>query len=296
MLSYPSVSVVVPTHNRKDNIVKLIQSLRKSEYPYDKIETIVVDDASTDSTAETLQKLFPEVRVIRNVTEKFPSASRNLGIKSSQSDFVFLIDDDNVIDKNGISGLVKVLLSNSQIGLAGPISLYNSRHSEIWCAGGQIRPPLFINRHLLQNKKIQDLPAALQRGVIEVDYVPNAFMVRREIIDRGGVFDENLPIGWEEIDLAFRIKNMGYKIVVSSKSRIFHDVSFSRDVHINSNRAFWRGRNRVLFYRKHLPFRSVLIPFDVLGFLVLVLKLGVGTKNFWKYANGVKAGITTKLK
>jgi hypothetical protein len=136
----------------------------------------------------------------------------------------------------------------------------------------------------------------LQEATIEVDYVPNAFMVRRDIVDRGGVFDESLPIGWEEIDLAIRIKKMGYKIAVSCKSRIFHDVAFSRDVHINNDRAFWRGRDRVAFYRKHLPLRSLLIPFDILGFLVLVLELKVGTESFWEYTKGVKEGLTIRLK
>ena len=69
MFSYPSVSVVVPTHNRKDNIVKLTKSVRNFEYRPDKIETIVVDDALIDSTKQTLQNLFPDMIVIRNIAD-----------------------------------------------------------------------------------------------------------------------------------------------------------------------------------------------------------------------------------
>jgi len=295
MPQYPWVSVVVPTHNRKGNVIELIQSVRNSAYPPDKIEIIVVDDASTDGTYENLQRLFPEIKVIRNITEKLPSASRNAGLKSTRGDFIFLIDDDNVITATSINELIRVFLSNGDVGLAGPIALYGSRREKIWCAGGQIRPPLFIHRHLLQYRNIEDLPATARKATIEVDYIPNAFMVRREIVDRGGLFDERLPIGWEEIDLAIRIREMGYKTVLCTSALIFHDVPFSQEVHINKTRAFWRGRDRVVFYRKHLPLRCLLIPFDVLGFLALVVRLKVQLENVWEYIRGTREGITTKV-
>ena len=62
------------------------------------MEIIIVDDASTDGTPKMVKKLFPEVNLITNTYELFPSKCRNLGIKNSHGDYLFLVDDDNILD------------------------------------------------------------------------------------------------------------------------------------------------------------------------------------------------------
>jgi len=78
----PLVSIVIPTHNRKEKLTRPINSILQSNYPKDKLETIVVDDASTDGTYEEIRAKFHSgVKIIRNEREMLPAASRNIGIK-----------------------------------------------------------------------------------------------------------------------------------------------------------------------------------------------------------------------
>jgi len=283
------VSIVIPTHNRREKIIRLIDSIKRCKYPQSKIEIIIVDDASTDNTLEAVQKLFSDIKVLRNNVELFPSACRNLGIMSSRGNYIFLIDDDNVLDRTAISELVKIFARYKDVGLAGPIAYYYKNPEKIWCAGGKLSLPILIPWYISQGETVQEFS---EKWVIECDYVPNAFMINKEIVSCIGLFDERLPIGWEEADLALRIKKRGYRVVVSTAAKIFHDVPMTWDFHITERRAYWRGRSRVLFCRKHVPIRRFLIIIDILGFMILLLKLNKRMEKYLpQYIKGIKNGL-----
>jgi len=90
MKDYPLVSIVIPTHDRKEKLIRLINSILESDYPKDKLEIIIVDDASTDGTYEEITKIFPQVKVVRNGRKRLVAASRNIGFQKSKGEFVFL--------------------------------------------------------------------------------------------------------------------------------------------------------------------------------------------------------------
>jgi GT2 family glycosyltransferase len=236
-----------------------------------------VDDASTDGTFETVKEQFPEIKVLRNNVEQFPSACRNIGIKNSQGSYIFFVDDDNVLDKNTIRELVEIFTKYKEVGLAGPLAFYYKEPRKIWFAGGKFNPPMFIIRSIWQGD------------------VPNAFMIKREITKFVGFFDERFPIGFEEADFALRIQKKGYRIVVSTTAKIFHDVPTNRDFHVTKNRAYWRGRNRVVFYRKHVPARCFFLFVDALGFAILLLELKENMRKFLQYVKGIKDGLAFPL-
>ena len=88
---------------------------------------------------------------------------------------------------------------------------------------------------------------------------------------------------------------MGYKVIVQTKARIFHDVPVALDIHITKNRAFWRGRGRTIFYRIHEPIRCGLLFLDILGFGILVARIGGSYSYISQYFKGVVNGLATKL-
>jgi len=250
-----------------------------------------VDDASTDRTFETVKELFPEVKILRNNVERFPSACRNIGIKSSRGSNIFFIDDDNILDRNTISELAKILTEYDKVGVAGPVAFYYKHPRKIWCAGGKLNPPMFIITYIWQ----EVFSHSLERRLIECDYIPNAFMIKREITRFVGLFDERLPIGFEEADFALRIRKKGYRIVVSTTAKIFHDIPTTKDFHITKNRAYWRGRNRIIFYRKHAPLRCFFLFVDILGFTILLLTLKENMRKILRYVQGIKDGLAFPL-
>jgi GT2 family glycosyltransferase len=249
MKEYPLVSVVIPTHNRKEKLIRLINSILKSNYPKDKIEIIVVDDASTDGTSEDLRKCFPTVKVITNPRESFLAGSRNVGILDSKGDFIFLIDDDNVVDPNTLSELVKVMQEDEKIGVVGPLMYYYGDPKRIWCAG--------IKRNYITSKTMflgqGELDEGQYEDLADSEEFPNAFMVRRKVIEEVGLFDEEtFPFGYGEADFCQRVKRAHFKIVTAPRAKVWHDIPvLEKEIHFDEKRAYYHGRNRIIFHRRY---------------------------------------------
>jgi len=305
----PLVSVVISTHNRRKNLIRLIRSLLESDYPTSSIEIIVVDDASSDGTFEYIKARFANVnnlKVIRNEREKLASGARNIGIQHAVGKYIFFVDDDNIMTKDTIRSLVKVMNEHPDIGLCGPVTVYYSNPNVIWCAGAYIKRPLYTMIHYMYNKTLQELHTELKiKGMklIYCDYIPNAYMTRREIVHKIGGFDEeNFPIAWEEIDLAIRIRKLGYKIAVVPNSIIMHDIPFSEkprtSIHLTPKRSYHRGRSRIRFYIKYSKTRLLGVPLDLIGFVYNSLRFGIEkdkiTSIVW-YIKGVIDGLTGRI-
>lgn len=247
------VSAVIPTHNRKYKLAKLIDSILRSDYPKDKLEIIVVDDASTDGTSEYIKKLFPQVKVVRNDEEKLLAESRNIGIRASKGKYIFLIDDDNVVDRNTIRELVEFMEKHSEVGVAGPIMYFLKDPKRIWCAGVKRSYWTTITK-LIGFNTIDD---ETFREPYESEDFPNAFMVRREVFEKVGLFNSRLfPIHYDEGDFCQRVRKAGYKVMVVPTAKIWHDVSLPEQsraslLHLKSAlRAYYAVRNRIIFHWK----------------------------------------------
>ena len=266
----PLVSVVISTHNRREKLVRLIRSILESNYPKDRLEIIVIDDASTDGTYEHIRSTFPNIKALRSDKELFPSMARNLGARISNGKYIFFLDDDNIIDKNTIGKLVDFLDKHPDYGLVGPLMFYLEQPNVIWCTGAIIDKPLYRLIHLCQGKRAEECHI-IKRKVIECDYIPNAYMIRKHIFEKIGGFDHvRFPIAWEEIDLAIRVKKLGYRVGIVTTAKVWHDVPLTKDFHITPIRAYYRGRSRILFYLKYVKGRVLLLPIDIAGFLLIL--------------------------
>ncbi|MCD6411316.1 MAG: glycosyltransferase family 2 protein, partial [Thermoplasmata archaeon] len=264
MENKPLVSVVIPTYNRKDKLIRLIDSILKSNYPMEKLEIIVVDDASTDGTYEEVRKKFPKVKIIRNEKELFLAGSRNVGIRNAKGEFVFLIDDDNIIDKNCIPELIRTFKSNQKIGIVAPIMYYLKAPNRIWCSGIERSMTTSLTKIIGRDK----IDNGQYRSLIESKDFPNAFMVKREVVEEVGLFNEEIfSIHYDEADFGERVRGAGYKVVCNPKAKVWHDIPLSEEVEDKSRlfhchnelRAYYCGRNRIIFHRRYSKWWQFLI-------------------------------------
>ena len=250
---YPFVSVVIPTHNRKEKLARLIRSILQSSYPPNKLEIIVVDDASTDGTCKYIKKLFPQVKIIRNEKEKLLAESRNIGIRASKGKYVFIIDDDNIVDKDTIRKLVEFMEKHPEVGVAGPLMYFLNDPKRIWCAGVKRNYWTTITKLVGFN--------TVDNGQLKKPYesedFPNAFMVRRELFEKVGLFNSKIfPIHYDEGDFCQRVIRIGYKVMVVPTARVWHDIPLPKlnralTFHLkNPLRAYYATRNRILFHVK----------------------------------------------
>ena len=247
------VSIVIPTHNRKESVVRLLKQIINNDYK--KLEIIVVDDASSDGTYEFIQSEIkdPRLKIIQNKKNLFAAASKNVGAEKAQGEFIFFIDDDNVVSNHLISNLVKVISSDEKIGEVGPVMYFYSKKNKIFWAG--------TNRNMLTSKTNFRLnfKNLSNTKVWDTDDVLNAYMVRSSVVKNHKIkFKDKLGIMYEESDYAYRIRKLGYLVKVVRDAKIYHDVedwsgkknktAFLYHTMKDIRRPYYTARNRLIFH------------------------------------------------
>ena len=180
-----SISVVIPSFNRLPLLIKALESVYSQKTEVD--EVIVVDDGSEDDTAETIEKLFPRVVLLRQLNLGV-SAARNRGIRAAKSQWIALLDSDDQWLSDKISAIRQAQQEFPQ---------YSIIHSnEIWIRDG-VRVNA-MNKHRKAGGWI--FRKCLPLCVIS----PSAVVINRKVFDQVGYFDESLP-ACEDYDLWLRI-------------------------------------------------------------------------------------------
>lgn len=274
------MSVIIPTHNRKPKLVRCLSSVLSSSYP--NIEVIVVDDCSDDGTIAEMKQSFPEVRIVTSAKERLLAGSRNIGVVEARGQLTFFVDDDNIIRTDTIAELVRGIISDPTIGVAGPLMYYAGTGKRIWCAVVRISyltsKTTFVGRN--------EVDVGQFKEPLESDGFPNAFMVQRNVFNKIGLFNETeFPIHYDEADFCRRAQKAGYRIRLIPAAKVEHDVPFPRGLrdkmrlyHVhNRRRAYYAGRNRVLFHRKYCKplqysiFAVVFLPLLTLFYARLII-------------------------
>lgn len=265
------VSIVIPTYNRKKSAERLIRSILKSTYK--KIEIIVIDDCSLDLTSKYLTDKFGKnnkVNIFRNNKNLYTAGTRNEGQKRAKGDLIFFVDDDNVLEKDTIEHLVNAFISDKLLGAAGPVN-YNFNHKKkvLW---------FLTRRNMTTTKTYQprNLSEVRGRDIWETADIPNAFMVRSDVIKKNRImFKKEFGIMYEESDYAYRIRKAGFSIKVVRKAKIYHDIEVAEKgkkamdymYHFmnDKRRPFVFARNRILFHKLYSSRLQLII---ILGFWV----------------------------
>lgn len=179
------ITVIIPTYNRVGLINRALESVLAQTSPADEI--IIVDDGSTDGTAQTIRQKYPQVRLIQQ-TNKGISAARNNGIKAASNEWIALLDSDDEWLPNKLSIIRQIQHENPQEALI---------HSdEIWIREGvRVNP---MNKHHKYGGKIFDF--CLPLCVIS----PSAVVMHRQLFEKVGLFNESLP-ACEDYDLWLRL-------------------------------------------------------------------------------------------
>jgi GT2 family glycosyltransferase len=241
----PRVSIIIPTRNRNNKLARCLDSVRNSDYS--DVEVIVVDDASETPVSEVLSKRFPSVRFIRNGERMLLSYSRNSGAAAASGDYLFFLDDDNVLASDTIRLLAETLGRSERVAVSSPIIFYLSRPTTVWTSYiSRSKFPGFYTLHT-------DIPSD---EVLTFSF-HNSFMVKRKVFDELHGFDyHNLPIRFGEVDFAHRVNAGGYVAVVNPRAKDWHDLGWTT-VHIDSTRAYYTERNRIIIIKRYFKKRDL---------------------------------------
>jgi GT2 family glycosyltransferase len=249
------VSIVIPSHNRIEKLLRLLDSVDESSVPQDAREVIVIDDNCTDATALILAERAPSVTVISAPIVKEGefngvSVSRQLGANVARAPNICFIDDDNIIDARMIELLVEALEADPSIGVVGPLMLSWPDGTGIWCAGAR-----FTRTGLPDHQA--DFPFSIDTDgnnlMIPCDYLPNAFCTRKSTLDTVPFDPKLFPHNFSECDWGFRLQDAGFEVRVVVNAKTWHDTGYKGRTTRISNPAFVRdqARSRIIFRRKY---------------------------------------------
>jgi glycosyltransferase involved in cell wall biosynthesis len=200
-ISPPFVSVVVPVWNRERIIGDCLASILRADYPVDRREVVVVDNASTDRTADVIAG-YP-VRCLYE-GQRGPSAARNRGIEVSRGDIVAFIDSDCIATKRWLAELAAGFVDEETFAVAGEIVAY---------------PPSTPAERYHAMRKSRWQASALSLGRPFAVTANVAF--RRTTFDRIGLFDLRFRTG-EDKDFGWRFFDAALKLVYREGALVFH--------------------------------------------------------------------------
>jgi len=259
------VSVVIPTYNRINEVIMLVDSLLLSDYR--NIEIIVIDNNSSDDTSATITNKYTAngfpVKVITLEKNMMAAGGRNAGIEQAKGEYLLFIDSDNVVHPNMIDSLVNGFTNNPKLGFSCPIILSANEDNTVWTLGASISFWTSMPHNFCGGKKIEELRSKMNiEPYYPTDYSPNSFMVRREVIDQIGGFDEDYYIMFEEADFGYRIKKMNYEMLVNTNAITYHHSAINNLTENKKLRSLGLGtvqrtyhfmKNRTIFMKKFAP-------------------------------------------
>jgi len=264
MEGQPLVVVVVPVHNNKEDTAAYLESLKGVNYANLKI--VVVDDGSTDGTAEMLQKDYPEVIVLHGDGNLWFSAATNWGIEKAKeigAEYVLLGDNDSIIDPDFITALVSTAERNPRsIICAKALSYYEpNRIQEAggdmnWLKGGR----LTIGEGELDGPKYE-----VER---EVKYATMGLLIKTSFFDELGLLDAKaFPQYKSDVDFTYRAYKRGYRIIFQPKAKVYHKggATFAHKNVLSMQKLFLRS------------------PFSFIGYCLSKKSRRTGL-SFWEFA------------
>jgi GT2 family glycosyltransferase len=221
------VTVVVVAHSVRHELERCLGSVRAhAGLP---VETIVVDNASTDDTVEWIRREHPDVELVE-LPANIGVAARDQGLRRAAGRYTMFLDSDAELTPGALPAMVTALDEHGEWGLVGPKLVYDDGSLQLSCRRYPPallpllrRPPLdrfFEDGRSVQRYLMQDFDYRLTRPVL---YVLGACQLFRTSLARAaGPFDDRVFLGWDDADWCFRIRDAGGEVVYFPEATVIH--------------------------------------------------------------------------
>jgi len=292
------IIAVILTWNNYDDTKECLDSLLSSKLQLPAI--IVVDNGSQDGSIEKLKQDFADTEnicFILNEQNLGFAAGVNIGLKSAlkqDPDYIFLLNNDAVIDKECIEHLEKEARKAPRAGIIGPRILYFNDPRRIWHGGGyvsRIKTGVIIPE---KNKLAEECGTETR----EVTFLTGcAMLIKREVFETIGLFDEDYFLYEEDLDFCLRASRAGFKLLYVPSAKVWHKIEAIAKDRTSPFILYHMARSRILMLRKNFPW-----PYFLYGVFVHLLfytpfrflQIFQGAqppKGAWAWVRGTWAGL-----
>jgi len=267
----PFVSVLVVNYNGRRFLADCLASLRRQTYPRHRFETIVVDNASTDGSADAIRQSFPEVRLACQRRNHGFAGGNNAGFAVARGEWVALLNNDAAAEPGWLAAAVRAGMPADVGGVAGHLvfahdtTVINSTGLELYRDGRG-------------GDRDLNCREPLNRPVGEVfGGCGAALVLRRAMLDQIGFFRPDLFMYYEDLELAWRARRAGWRFVYEPAARVRHAFGASAGIDSPLQTRFVE-RNRGLVNLLHAP--AWLAAAGVLGSAARVIRAGWRRRAF----------------
>ncbi len=277
-------SVIIPNYNGKEYIEGCLKSVLLSGVP---VDVIVVDNGSTDGSDE-LVKGFPGVKLIKLEENTGFANAVNVGIGQSDTEFVYLLNNDACIKRDTIKELEKAMDDHPKAFSIQSKMLKMSDRSVIDSAGDY-----YCILGWAFSRGRDKSASYFEHGIKRIfSSCAGAAIYRRAYLEKTGLFDETHFAYLEDVDLGYRANLMGYRNYVDLESEVYHAGSASSGSRYNEFKTKLSSKNSIYLIYKNMPVIQVLInlPFLFAGYMIKALffmRKGMGIS----YINGLLKGL-----
>lgn len=285
------LSVIIVNWKTKDELRACLRSTLEGDRT--SMEIIVVDNASHDGSVEMLKREFPSVQVIENEANYGFARAANIGIKASSGRYVLLLNPDTEVQPHAFSTLIRFADENPEIGIIGPKILNPNGTLQYSCRrfptiGAAIFRNTLLGRLFPRNPYTRDYLMVEwdHRETRDVDWVSGAAMlIRRRMLEEIGLLDERFYMYCEDVDLAYRAWEKGWRVTYYPHVCVTHVIGRSSDrcpnrMVVQFHKSMYR------LYCKHQA-RSVISPLRLIVLMGLIVR--GGTIILRNYVNHVRS-------
>ena len=246
-MTQPLIIPVILNTDRRADTLACLDSLTRTQYP--NMHIIVLDNNSTDGSAEAIRGRFPSVQIM-NLKENLGYAgNNNVGIEEAirrGADWVFVLNEDVILDKDCLQRLVEIGDSDPTTGIVGPLVYHFDEPTVIQSAGGMLGK-YWESIHLGKN----ELDQGQYKEPHAVEWISGcAILVRRAAIEQAGMLDGDYFIYWEETEWCIRIGRAGWRIVHVPQAKLWHK-GVQKNYSPKPSFTYYAARNHLFTLAKH---------------------------------------------
>lgn len=256
------LSIVIVNYNAGEHLINCLKSVEKVK---DEVgsEVFVVDNASSDGSVDIASRKFPKLNFIKNSENLGFGRANNQVLKDLKTPYVLILNPDTILENGILSIMVKYLDENPEVGAATCKIVFENGKVDLTAHRGFPTPWASLLYFLGDNSRYHLSKADMSKPH-EVDAISGAFfLTRKSVLEKVGIFDEDYFMYAEDIDLCFRIKKAGFKIMYLPQIQILHIKGVSSglkkhsqklttaDIETKKRSYDYFYSTMKIFYRKH---------------------------------------------
>jgi len=289
-----NVALIIVNFNGLEYLADCLTSLANLDYAKENYKIFLVDNASTDNSVNFVRANFPQVEIIVNKENLGFAEGNNIGMEKTLAenfDYICLLNQDTISDSGFLKELVKTAEADEKIAAVQPRIMLYPEKEKVNSLGNSIHYLGFgysSGGYQQFNGNLEPKEIAYASGA--------AVLIKKEALEKVGLFDPDFFMYHEDLDLGWRLRLAGYKILVVPTAVVYHKYQFSKSI----KKYYFMERNRLICLLENYKIGTLILIFPAwlimeIGLLLFSLKSGFWQEKLRVYGFFLKADTWRKI-